>query len=77
MNVGDKVTWTSQSQGSAKKKDGVVVEIVPAKQYAKIRQGNDGMPRDHESYIVRVDPVKGSAKPKYYWPRVSALSVIA
>lgn len=78
---GDEVIWSSQAGGRLKEKVGEVVEVLPAgKSILKSRFRHDldasTLPRDEESYIVCVGPKPGSrAKPKYYWPRVSALSL--
>lgn len=78
---GDEVSWSSQAQGSFKEKTGEVVEVIPAEsnvRKSKFAQFLDapGLPRKEESYIVCVGPKPGSrAKPKYYWPRTSALSL--
>ena len=78
---GDEVIWSSQAGGRMKVKIGEVVEVVPAgKSILKSRFRNEldasKLPRDEESYIVCVGPKPGSrAKPKYYWPRTSALSL--
>lgn len=86
FKVGDRVTWTSQSQGSTTTKSGEIIAIVPAgstphrimlpDKYRNCRCMYDGMRRDHESYIVAVIPGKtGKASPQLYWPRVSLLSL--
>lgn len=83
FQVGDTVTWTSQAWGSTKKKTGTVVIVVPAgvpphmlvMNFAiahGLREPDFGLQRDHESYVVSV-PGGPKAKPKLYWPRVSAL----
>lgn len=78
---GDEVIWKSQAGGREKVKIGEIVDIVPAGQSVKksrfaIELDFPGQPRNQESYIVCVGPKPGSkAKPKYYWPRVSALSI--
>jgi hypothetical protein len=72
------VTWRSQSAGVWKEKTGVIVAVVPAGRYPSealdavgIRgRAGDGLPRDHESYVVR-------AGGRLYWPRVSALAAAA
>jgi hypothetical protein len=77
FELGDKVTWTSQSQGYWKTKTGRVVGVIPAgfrphranwRKY--FNHNKPGGPRDHESYIVY-------AHPHYYWPRVSKLRLEA
>lgn len=76
FSVGNKVRWTSQSQGFVKEKIGVVAEVVPAKyrpdrtRFPKLYKGaGAGSSRDHESYVVIV-----GTKP--YWPRVDNLEKI-
>lgn len=81
FKLGDEVSWSSSANGSTKKKIGDVVEVIPAD--VSIRTSKfwgeldaSTVPRKEESYIVCVGPSPGSkAKPKYYWPRVSALSL--
>lgn len=77
----DEVYWVSQANGCTKRKIGVIVDVIPAGisvHKSKFRDYLDAsaLPRDHESYVVCVASRPGSrAKPKYYWPRVSALRV--
>ena len=74
FKLGDAVTWTSQSKAYVKTKMGKIVLVVPPDHASKVpwsmpgQQMWDGLslPRNHESYVVRV----GS---KLYWPRVSKL----
>jgi hypothetical protein len=68
------VRWTSQAQGFAKTKVGVIVEVVPSGQlpdhdkFLSLYRGSGvGAPRNHTSYVVKV----GS---KIYWPRASKLT---
>lgn len=81
FKVGDEVSWSSASNGSWKEKIGDVVEVIPAGvsvHRSKFRNELDAssIPRKEESYVVCVGPKPGSrAKPKYYWPRVSALKL--
>lgn len=81
FKVGDEVSWNSASNGSWKEKIGDVVEVIPAGvsvHRSKFRNELDAssIPRKEESYVVCVGPKPGSrAKPKYYWPRVSALKL--
>ncbi len=78
---GDEVIWSSQAGGGWKVKSGDVVEVIPAGGSIKKSKfieflSSPGLPRKEESYIVCVGPKPGSrAKPKYYWPRTSALSL--
>lgn len=69
FKVGDKVKWTSQSQGYKSEKHGVVAAIIPAGKTVlsdayTVRM--PGQPRGHISYVIRV-------KNKHYWPLVSKL----
>lgn len=81
FKVGDEVSWSSASNGSWKEKIGDVVEVIPAGvsvYSSNFRNELDAssIPRKEESYVVCVGPKPGSrAKPKYYWPRVSALKL--
>jgi len=82
FKIGDRVEWESQSHGSMKTKVGTVVAINPPNciehLMAKWGLKGAGYARDHESYIVAVKAGKtDKAKPKYYWPRVSALRLFA
>lgn len=78
---GDEVIWSSQANGGWKVKVGDVVEVIPEGKsilQSRFRHELDAAttPRKEESYIVCVGPKPGSrAKPKYYWPRTSALSL--
>jgi len=84
MKLGNTVQWTSQAQGTAKTKTGVIVGVVAAKKmpdrirFASLYTGAGcGYRRDHESYVVRVDVGKQPGKTfKHYWPRVSALAEV-
>jgi hypothetical protein len=69
FKVGDRVEWTSQAGGCTRTKAGeVLVVLSPGETVGPMSKNrNPGMPRDHESYLVRV---KGKG---VYWPRVSAL----
>jgi len=81
FKLGDEVSWSSSANGSTKKKIGNIVDVIPAgasvyrsKFINSLDVGN--IPRKHESYVVCVGAAPGSrAKPKYYWPRVSAISL--
>jgi hypothetical protein len=68
-SAGDNVEWVSQSNGRTAVKRGTVETVVPARAAPPpiSKNRNPGMPRDHESYLVRV---KGRG---LYWPRVAAL----
>lgn len=65
----NRVFWVSQSSGFETEKEGIIVRVIaagsrPEKSGKTMKQ--PGMPRDHESYIVKVGE-------KLYWPRVSQL----
>lgn len=66
--VGDRVTWRSQAAGMWKEKDGEVVAVIPIG--ARPQMKGVGWKRDHVSYLVR-------AGGRLYWPRASALSLVA
>ena len=75
FDIGDRVTWESQSSGYSKKKSGVVVAVVPPRQFVNycipcgfVLNSTPGSPRQHESYLIRV----GTAA-SLYWPRVALL----
>ncbi len=71
--VGNRVTWSSQAGGYVRRKTGYIIENVPPYQSPIQRIRGQGKPRDHESYIVRVDGKTEKAHPKFYWPVVSVL----
>lgn len=80
MKLGDTVIWTSQAQGYVKRKIGVIVDVVPAgkrpdreKFLALYRGPGVGMPRDHESYVVRCRPKDNNGRGGLYWPRANQL----
>ncbi|PKH21447.1 hypothetical protein CIG19_16760 [Enterobacterales bacterium CwR94] len=81
FKLGDEVSWISSASGITKKKIGNVVDVIaPGVSVHKSKFKDDldasTIPRKEESYVVCVGPRPGSrAKPKYYWPRVSALSL--
>ena len=71
FKLNDKVAWASQSQGSARRKVGTVVQVIPANVPPKLV--GSGLARPHESYVVSVPGKTARAKPKIYWPVVSLL----
>ena len=76
--VGDSVTWSSQAAGATRTKVGRVVEVVPAKHRPKAKKKDNGMRRDHESYVVHARALRDDRKnntPRLYWPRVSQLKL--
>ena len=79
FNENDIVEWESQSAGRVGQKQGTIVEVVPENSYPQSIKGRDklGMPRNHESYVVRASVMNGSEaqkrRTKLYWPRVNHL----
>lgn len=80
--VGEKVTWTSQSAGSTKTKEGTVHAIVPAKRSAYFFVPDvvpsssykfDTNYADYERFIIAVPRGGKSTKVDYYCPRPSLL----
>ena len=90
FEVGDVVTWTSQSLGRTTKKKGEVIMVVPSgnsmdvaltdhirKQYNCTRIGSLYSRRDHESYLIAVKTGKSDrAKKTLYWPIVKNLKSV-
>jgi hypothetical protein len=73
FQVGDKVEWTSQANGRAKTKVGVVADVIEKGQrpnrerWDRLYRGSGcGYSRTEESFVVLVGN-------KPYWPRTSAL----
>ncbi len=82
MNIGDKVRWTSQSQGSSKTKEGTVHVVVPAGRSAaallpegvgKTQVKFDSIYAAHDRYIVAVPRGGRSKLVDYYCPRPALL----
>lgn len=77
MEIGDKVTWTSQAGSTTRTKIGEVIEVVPKNHHPQMKKSDNGMPRNHESYVVRAYAVfkgrSGQKSYRLYWPRVSKL----
>lgn len=80
ISTGDAVSWTSQSSGYTRTKDGFVEEVVPPgglpdrERFPQLyRSSGVGMPRDHASYVVRVPGKTRKSAGTVYWPRVSGL----
>lgn len=73
---GDIVAWTSQSHGSWKPKQGVIVAVIPKNKHAqpylpagtKLNDGQMWVTRNHRSYLVRV-----GRRSMLYWPLVKDL----
>lgn len=79
FELGELVSWESQSNGSLTVKCGRIVHVVgvhqlPTRSYYKPSHyvKFDGMQRNHESYLVEV-PHPGKGKPSIYHPLVSKL----
>lgn len=79
FELGDLVSWESQSNGSTTVKCGTIINVIPVG--VRPRRGFftsthrvlfDGCKRDHESYLVEM-PHSGNGKPILYHPRVSQL----
>lgn len=73
VKVGAKVKWVSQSGGFSKVKEGVIAQILKAKEMPSrelfptlYKHSGVGGSRDHESYVVKV-----GSRP--YWPRANHL----
>ncbi|MDF2646176.1 MAG: hypothetical protein K0Q73_1981 [Paenibacillus sp.] len=85
IEVGDRVKWSSQSQGSVKEKAGIVQAVVNAGQNAKalLPAGLtralikfDTLISERKRYIVAVPRAGISSKIDYYCPRVTDLRMI-
>jgi hypothetical protein len=80
FSIGDKVEWTSSSNGSTTKKVGYIETTIPAGTNLTREQcketGSYALPRPHESYLVHVPTKTGGGKGKLYWPLVSKLRKI-
>lgn len=63
--VGDSVTWDSAAGGLWSRKQGEVVEVVPAG--CRPQHMRSTLVRDHESYVVRCDGGQ------VWWPNASAV----
>lgn len=80
LHVNDTARWESQASGVWKIKLGKVIAIVPKDhspkdvflglsdhdKYSYRYKGAKN--RNHDSYLVAVEPDKGRAKPRVYWP---------
>lgn len=73
FRIGQLVTWTSSSAGTAKKKTGVVERVCPpGHRPTDILGEKCGLQRGHESYVVVVKETKAH-RPRRYWPIASKL----
>lgn len=84
MKTGDKVVWSSQSQGSWTEKSGIVIADVPAgvsaKQYipASAKKSHSKIDKDKSTLdrmIVSVKAGKDGRITHYYAPRKSLLKL--
>ena len=87
FQVGDVVTWTSQSAGTTRKKEGTIIaRVEPAKDPRKAVEAaghnfykyrtktwGGGMTRGHVSYVVAVPPTRGKGMSFLYWPLANKL----
>jgi hypothetical protein len=77
FKVGDEVELASSNSGSTTRKICRVEAVIPARGRPSDAQRKEadayGLPRDHESYLVRVPGKTSESKGKLYWPRVAAL----
>jgi len=72
-NVGIRVYWYSQGGGNLKRKEGLILEAVPAGFWPKTAlskhvAGRKSGTRNHESYVVLAD------NGEKYWPIASKLN---
>ena len=82
IGVVKEVTWTSQAEGSAKKKTGIVIAIVSAKKDTDLLLPHDVKPSHvkydrhisiHERVLVAVPAGKSGQITHYYCPRKSVI----
>jgi hypothetical protein len=72
FKIGDQVSWASQANGRTVVKKGAIYEIVaPGADPTGIKGA--GMPRDHESYVVKAFKETDRKRTALYWPIVSKL----
>jgi hypothetical protein len=88
FNIGDKVQWASQAQGTMLTKMGTIIVIVnrhkrpPLGKYAKthIWRYGGGSSRPEVSYLVEVKRFHKKTgkeiKPLLYWPKVKDLRLV-
>ncbi|MFB0841808.1 hypothetical protein [Paenibacillus oleatilyticus] len=83
-NIGDKVKWSSQAQGSEKEKRGTVHAIVPAdanvrpylpEGIARTQQKFDTIHAAYQRYIIAVPRGGKSQLVDYYCPRPNLLQI--
>jgi hypothetical protein len=82
FELGNSVTWTSQSAGYTRTKTGVVEQVVApnklpdrAQFEALYRTSGVGLPRAEESYVVRVPGKTTRSAGKLYWPHAGKLTL--
>ena len=77
FSLGEQVVWTSRGGSTEKEKQGHVEAIIKADHRPNQEQRREadahGLPRDHESYLIRVPAPNGKGKGKLYWPLVANL----
>lgn len=81
FQLGDKVKWTSQSNGSMKEKHGEIYAVVPAGKSVREHMAGildhlwkfDTIYAEHDRYVVAVLRGGKSQKVDYYCPRPSLL----
>jgi len=78
LSLGLEVSWSSQAGGYTKTKRGTIVAVIlpgelpdRSRFLSLYKDSGVGSSRDHVSYVVAVE--KGKGKPRFYWPRTSAL----
>lgn len=82
FQVGDEVTWTSQSSGYTRTKTGTIEEVVPVgkqpdRKFEQLYRGTGvGIGRDHVSYVVQVPGKTAKSAGTLYWPRAASLSKV-
>jgi hypothetical protein len=72
FKIGDRVVWSSASNGTWEKKVGIVERVCPPNYRPNDLIPGCGLSRDHESYVIRVGARPG-VKGKLYWPIASKL----
>lgn len=84
MKIGDRVVWESQSQGSWKKKTGVIIADIPPKKDAR-KYVPSGAKKSHIKFdgtsckhrmLVAVPAGKDGQITHYYCPHISNLRLV-
>ena len=90
FQLGQRVLWTSSANGTTKEKRGEIVAVIAPRQapYQHEIYGGDfharykslvdsrSLTRKEESYLIAVPGKTKRARPRLYWPRVSALKAV-